>query len=368
MVSRSELLVALESLAPKRFAFSGDPVGLQLAALERPIQNVVVALDHSMEAAQYAAEQGAEVLLTHHPLFYRGTHSVTDSTHDGRVAAFLLGNQISHVSAHTNWDSAQGGISDALAAILGLQQVASFGMAAMVPMRKITFFAPEESVEELIHLVTGSGKAGRIGHYSDCAFVARGEGHFRAEALAEPYIGLPNASNVIPESRVEIVCPAEFCASLVQQLREAHPYETPAIDVVVLEDWAEQPAGRIGHLAEPMNLSEFAAYIDERLDTRALVWGKPSRNVSKVAVVGGAADGDWENALREEADVFVTGEVRHHIALEASEAGMGIVAAGHFATEHPGCAVLRDRLAAALPEVAFHLFTPPPGRGARPLD
>ena len=82
--------------------------------------------------------------------------------------------------------------------------------------------------------------------------------------------------------------------------------------------------------------------------------------------MGGAADGEWLAARNEGADVLITGEVRQNIAVEASESGLKIVAAGHYATEHPGCAALRDRLAAKVPVVDWDLFEPAAGLGGRP--
>ena len=89
--------------------------------------------------------------------------------------------------------------------------------------------------------------------------------------------------------------------------------------------------------------------------------------VRKVAIVGGAADGEWMAAQRAGADVFVTGEVKQHVGLEASESGLPILAAGHFATEHPGAAVLADRMRDLVPEVEWIVFEPAPGLHGRPF-
>jgi putative NIF3 family GTP cyclohydrolase 1 type 2 len=86
-----------------------------------------------------------------------------------------------------------------------------------------------------------------------------------------------------------------------------------------------------------------------------------------VAVVGGAADGEWKAAQRAGASVLVTGEVKQHVALEASESGFAIIAAGHYATEQPGCSALRDRMATAMDGVDWALFEPEPGSAGRPF-
>lgn len=124
------------------------------------------------------------------------------------------------------------------------------------------------------------------------------------------------------------------------------------------------PAGaasiaRIGELARPMPLDDFARYVEERLGckgTNALRWviGRPAgdRSIQKVAVCGGAGAFLLPDALREKADAFVTSDVRHHEFLEAAAAGIALIDAGHEATETPGMQELARRLAERFPELS----------------
>lgn len=127
------------------------------------------------------------------------------------------------------------------------------------------------------------------------------------------------------------------------------------------------PMGRIGTLQPPLTLGDLALRCEERLDTRCTTWGDPSRRVQRLAVVGGAADDEWRAARQAGADALVTGEVRQHTALEASEAGFCLVQAGHFATEDPGCAALREAMARRVPQVEWLHFQPRRGESGRPV-
>ena len=129
----------------------------------------------------------------------------------------------------------------------------------------------------------------------------------------------------------------------------------------------EQPAGRVGVLSQPTTLKELAPWLESTLGARAWAWGDAQRKIRKVAVVGGAADGEWQQAQRAGADVLVTGEVKQHVAVEAAESGFAIVAAGHYATEQPGVEDLRDKMAEVCPAVDWRLFAPAPGQAGRPL-
>lgn len=366
MPSVREVLQVLEELAPARFAFSFDKVGLQLGDPTATLTKAVVSLDRSLAAAQYAAEVGAELLLCHHPLIWDPLKTITTETHAGRTALTLIKNNIAFAAAHTNWDSAQGGINDVLARLLRLHDVRPFGYAAAVSAVKLVAFVPRPHVDAVIDAASAAG-AGIVGLYRRCAFMSEGKGTFLAEEGAHPAIGKKGQVEKIDEVRIEMILPAGARTTVTSAVRAVHPYEEPAMDFFQLADTAEQPAGRMGRLSTPVSLRQFVANVDTTLATISMAWGDPDRLISRVAVCGGAADGEWESAQANAADVFLTGEVRQHIGLEASESGFAVVASGHYATEQPGSAALRDALAIKLPNVEWLLFEPKPGFAGRPF-
>ena len=126
------------------------------------------------------------------------------------------------------------------------------------------------------------------------------------------------------------------------------------------------PLGRIGSLAKPMDRRKFRSLVDGALGTASMCWGPLGVKISRVAVCGGAADSMWRDALAAGADAFITGEVKQNVAVEASEAELTIVAAGHYATEQPGMAALMQRLQADVSEVSWSLYEPEASTGGRP--
>jgi len=361
-----DVLAALEEIAPRRYAFDFDRVGLQVGDADAEVTKAVVSLDRSLGALEFAEGRGAQLLLSHHPLIWDPLKTLDECRHAERTAMRLIRSGIGFIAAHTNWDSARGGINDCLADRLELKEVQPFGSAAAVDILKLVVFAPADSVDRIIDALSEAG-AGRIGDYYRCAFLSSGHGTFIGGEGTNPTVGEAGKKEIVPEVRFEMLLPSEKLGKVTQALREAHPYEEPAYDLIRQMPSYEQPLGRMGKLARPMSLAEFSAFADEKLGTQSYSWGEANKRISKVAVVGGAADGEWLSARNAGADVFLTGEVRQNIAVEASESGMPILAAGHYATEHPGCEWLRDRMAAAVPEVDWTLFTPAPGQGGRPI-
>jgi dinuclear metal center YbgI/SA1388 family protein len=319
-----------------------------------------------LAAAYYAAEIGAELLVCHHPLIWDPFKTVTTETHGGRTAIMLIKNNIAFAAAHTNWDSAQGGINDVLAGLLHLQDLKPFGYAASVSNLKLVVFVPASGVDGVIDAASAAG-AGVIGLYRRCAFSSEGVGTFLAEEGANPVVGKKGQVEKVDEVRVEMVLPSGLKAKVASAVSNAHPYEEPAFDFYQLADTEEQPAGRIGRLATPVSLRQFVANVDAALATVSLAWGDPDRLISQVAVCGGAADEEWVSAQASGADAFVSGEIRQHIGLEASESGFAVVAAGHYATEHPGSAALCEALKLRVTDVEWNVFEPLPGFAGRPF-
>ncbi len=366
MASVQTVLHALEQIAPHRFAFPWDKVGLQAGDRRSLVRKAVVALDRSPGAIQFAIDQNAHLLLTHHPLIFDPVASVTSDTLEGRSIQTLIQHGISHIAAHTNWDAATGGINDALASRLGLKDMQPFGTSAGSEEFKLVCFTPPDSVDAVVDACAEAG-AGVIGNYRRCAFSSPGTGTYEAQTGANPTIGQVGERSSVEEARFEMVCPADRVSAVIQALRNAHPYEEPAFDLIPLRKGRGQQMGRIGTLKSSLSLPQFAAHVDAQLGTRSWTWGSSSRIVSQVAVVGGAAESEWRAALDLGADAFVTGEVRQHVALEASAAGIAILAAGHYATEHPGCVDLATRLGQVAPEVEWLVFEPKPGEDGRPF-
>lgn len=119
----SEVIAALETLWPAERAESWDAVGTVVGDPDQEVGRVLFAVDPVQEIADEAVELGADLLVTHHPLYLRGTTTVAASTFKGRVVHTLIKNDVALHVAHTNADKADPGVSDALAGALDLRVV-----------------------------------------------------------------------------------------------------------------------------------------------------------------------------------------------------------------------------------------------------
>ncbi|SDG01347.1 dinuclear metal center protein, YbgI/SA1388 family [Selenomonas sp. WCT3] len=126
MVKCQVVMDALETIAPKRMAEEWDNPGLLVGALNQDIHKILVCLDVSDEVVEQAIEAGADMIVAHHPLIFRGIKKLRTDLPLGHRLQQLIKHDIAVVAAHTNLDIAEGGVNDVLAQAIGLSKLSSF--------------------------------------------------------------------------------------------------------------------------------------------------------------------------------------------------------------------------------------------------
>ena len=127
-----ELEAKLFELFPEELAAEYDNVGLLVGNNNSEVQSIVVALDCTKGAIEFAKKIGANLIVTHHPVIFQGIKTATDSD----IVFKLIKSGISSIAMHTNFDSANGGVCDALANALGITNVAPIVTSEGVTIRK----------------------------------------------------------------------------------------------------------------------------------------------------------------------------------------------------------------------------------------
>lgn len=337
---------------PPATADSWDAVGLVSGDPDAEVGKVMFAVDPAQAVAREAVEWGADLLVVHHPLFLSPVHGVAATTPKGRTLHTLATGGCALLTAHTNADQALGGVSEAMAAALGLHDVAPLLAAPAQPTDKLTVFVPLDAADALREALADAG-AGRIGNYDHASFSVAGEGRFRPLEGASPTTGSIGRVERVEEVRVEVVLPRLSRSSVVRALLAVHPYEEPAYDVVELVDPGVGAAGtgRLGSV-EQTTLRTFAERVAAALPDTAhgvRVAGDPDRVVRRVALCGGAGDFLLDTVRATDADVYVTSDLRHHRAAEFLEhGGPALVDVAHWAAEWAWLPVVSARVADAL--------------------
>lgn len=246
-----ELYNKLCEIIPTSLSCPWDKDGLESCPEPgREVERVLIALDTTNEVIDRAARDGADVIISHHPLFFGGLGNVNALTFDGARAVKLAKNNIAAMSFHTRLDALEGGVNDILADIAGLKSV-------------------------------------------------------------------------------EIIGDDKIC--------------------------------RIGELENEMSAMDFALYIKDKLSlgegvTEAhMTVCSADKSVKRVALVGGSGGDEIAIAAQAGADTFLTGELKYHEKLSASDFGVNLICAGHFFTEFPVCSFLEKTVKKLCPDAAVEV-------------
>ncbi|MEJ7742048.1 MAG: Nif3-like dinuclear metal center hexameric protein [Nocardioidaceae bacterium] len=289
----SDVVASFQTAYPPRWADEGDAIGLVVGDPRASVGRVLFAVDPVSAVVEEAISYHADLLIVHHPLLRRAVTSVAadspqrpgdpraDPTRDGSLRR-------SHQRGFT-----RPGVSESLALALGMSGLRPLVAHPADPLDKIVTFVPSEDAQRLVDALAATG-AGSIGAYDRCAFLSAGQGTFRPSEQAHPTVGSPGQVETVSETRVEMVLPRARREAVLAALRTSHPYEEPAFDLLELAAWdTDRGSGRVGELAQPMPLRDFAHQVAEALPATpagAKVSGDLDRLVRRVAVAGGAGD------------------------------------------------------------------------------
>ena len=343
-----DLVGLINALYPPAYAEEWDNVGLQVGDPAAEVRRVLVCLDAGAPALDAALAAGAEAVIAHHPLVFQPLKNVVPAGETGRLLYRAIREGIAVLAVHTNLDRAPEGLNHWLAGILGLPQAAPL-VSDVTDLVKLAVFVPTGYEEEVATALFAAG-AGRVGNYDRCSFRTSGTGTFRPGPGTNPFLGREGETESAREVRLETVLPRAAVGRALEKLVKAHPYEEVACDLIPLENRREDMGlGRIGRLPEATTLGKFAERVKVALETPTVrVVGAPESRVAKVALCGGSGASVIGEAVRQGADVLVTGDIKYHEARKAESHGLGVIDAGHFYTER----LMIPGLAAALRQEA----------------
>ncbi|MEJ5317514.1 MAG: Nif3-like dinuclear metal center hexameric protein [Tenuifilum sp.] len=327
-----EVTSILESFAPLAFQEDYDNSGLILGDANMEVTVVLLTIDVTPQVVAEAVAGGANLIVAHHPLIFKGLKRITGKSYVEQVVVNAIRNNIAIYAAHTNIDSVQGGVSFKMAEVLGLTstQVLSPLTGQLV---KLVTFVPTEYAEAVRQAMFNAG-AGVIGNYDSCSFNIQGQGTFRAGDGTNPFVGEKGKIHFEPEVRVETIVPRHILSAVVKAMVEAHPYEEVAYDVYPLDlPYKKAGLGVVGDLPEPMNTIDFVKHVKQQFRAPCVRYTNPVKDfISRVAICGGSAISLLNDAIAANADVFITADVKYHQFFDA-ENRIVIIDIGHFESE-----------------------------------
>ncbi|MHB1686529.1 MAG: Nif3-like dinuclear metal center hexameric protein [Ignavibacteriaceae bacterium] len=329
----TEIIKYFENWAPKEIAWQKDNVGLQIGSMERKIKNILLSLELTNRVIDDAIKKNCNFIITHHPFLFHPLRKIDlHKDKNSKLIEKLIKNNITLYSAHTNLDSIKDGVSFELAKKLKLQNI-DFLVRLKSNQFKLIIFVPENFVDEVAGAIFKSG-GGIIGEYSNCSFRTSGKGTFKGSSKANPSLGKKETDEKVEEVKLEVLVDSWKINRVISAITKVHPYEEAAYDIIPLENYnVNYGMGAIGVLDQPVNAEEFLNFVAQKLKIKNFryVQGKKNR-IQKVAVCGGSGSEYIDDAIKNNADAFITADLKYHTFQDYQDEIL-LIDAGHYETE-----------------------------------
>jgi len=348
----------VEQIAPLGLAQGWDNVGLLVGDPERRIESILLTIDVTKAVVDEARTLRTDLIISYHPVIWDGLKHVL-ANGPTRVVYELVRSGIAVFSIHTALDAVVGGVNDGLAEMLGIVDAKPLGdYVEYAPQEnyKLVVFVPVDALDKVANAVFAAG-AGAMGNYRDCGFGTDGTGTFLPLKGAHPAIGKQGRREAVHETRFETIVPAEKLDAVVAAMKQAHPYEMPAFDILRLFGYGSRfGLGRIGPLARPAKVGRLIEQVKKQTGAKAVgLVGDPKRLVRTAAVCAGTCGKILNTIIAQKADLYLTGELKHHEALAAQEAGLTCICLSHTVSERFMLKKLARQLKARVKRVAVRI-------------
>ncbi len=323
-----------------------DKVGLQIGDANADVEKIIVAHEITDEVLDEA--EGTQAIVVYHPLIFRALDNLDFKDHTARLAARCIAQNLNVIAMHTALDHAfpPRALGDRIAQTLGLSGVGVLQPDGFEELCKIVVFVPEENLEAVQNAMWQAG-AGQIGNYDCASFRVHGNGTFRPNENANPHTGEIGKLETVNELRLEIIAPRAGSTPIIAAMKAAHPYEEVAHDIFDLENRESNQAfgaARFGVLAGSTPIAEYAREIAAKLNAPSVRIVQSKTQIQKVACVPGSGASFISAAVRAGCDCLVSGDFKHHDALQAKALGLSLIDVTHVATEHAAVPMMAEAL------------------------
>lgn len=348
------IVEALEAWAPRSLQEDYDNCGLQTGDPNAEVDSALVCLDCTEEVVEEAVRHGCGLIISHHPVIFKGLKSLVAKTYVERTVLAALRHGIALYAMHTNLDNVASGVNAEIANRLGIKPLQVLDPKAE-QFRKLVVFVPLSHVE-VVRTALFSAGAGHIGNYSECSFGTEGSGTFLAGDGADPFVGKAHERHTEQEVRLEVIYRTWNEAMVLTAMQTAHPYEEVAFDVFpLLNKDVGTGSGLLGEWEKPLEEREFLDRLKTVFGLRNLrhtrLLGRPVR---RVALCGGSGSFLLGKAKALKADAFITGDLKYHQYFDA-DGDLLLADIGHYGSEQFTMHLVQRRLGEVFPTFAVRL-------------
>jgi len=302
-----------------------DNSGLIIGDREAEIKKVQISLDVTDSVIENAVKNEVDLIISHHPVIFQELKQINDSTVLGKKIIKLIKNGINVYSMHTNFDSAKDGLNQYITEKIEGKNIKIIS-ENYYKVYKMGIYIPKENLEEILKVINSS---------EELEFLGYKRVSYMSETLERVLVGNEMKEN--ENYKIEFIGEKDKLYTIFNKIKTKHLYKEPAFEIVELENKYKTGTGigRIFSLENPMNIEDYSEYLKEKLGLDFLKYVKSNEKIiKKAAIVNGSGKDFWKKAYDLGADVFLTGDIDYHTALDAYEKGFNLIDIGHYESEH----------------------------------
>ena len=336
----AEIIAVIEELATRSLQESWDNTGWQVGNPLAECTGALLCLDVTPEVVLEARDCGCNLVISHHPLIFKGLKQITGATLQQQAILHAISEGISIYSSHTAVDNARGGVSYAMAAKLGVRVLGTLAPRMPATWQQLNVIVPRDKASDLREALIDVGAGATADpRYDSCTFTIGGRGSFRALDGASPAVGdIEALEDDTDEVLLQMPVPVRLISKVCSTIAQVHPYESPAYHFVAPAD-ADHDAGcgvygTIETRLEAEDLAALAksAFACERVKVSHYGFGDSKIRISRVALCGGSGGEFIPAAIAAGAQAYVTADIRYHDFVDYGDKIL-LIDAGHHETE-----------------------------------
>lgn len=327
-----QIIDYIEEKFPPAVQESYDNSGLITGDKQMDVSGALLTIDIDENVIDEAIEKDKNLIIAHHPIIFRPIKKLTGSNYIERCIIKAIKNNIAIYAAHTSLDNNLNGLNAEVAKLIGLKNIKILEPKEQL-LFKIAVFVPVDYADKVREAMFKQG-AGSIGNYDNCSYNINGTGTFRANEGTNPFVGQIGKTHLEKETKIESIAPSFKLNSIINAIKQVHPYEEVAYDIYPLHNKSEQyGAGITGELQNPMHTKDFLELVKTKLNIPMLKHSEIiSNKVQKIAICTGAGHFLIDKAYQQKADALISAEFKYDQYISAKDKLL-IIDAGHYETE-----------------------------------
>lgn len=328
----AEILYELELSAPLHLQEKYDNAGLITGDKKWACTGIICTLDATEEVIAEAIENGCNLVVAHHPILFYGLKKITGKDYVEKAIILAIKNDIALYAIHTNLDNMLDGVNGRIAELLGLKNIQVLSPKPGL-LQKLYTYVPASHKEKLLNALFSAG-GGVISNYSECSFSTEGKGTFKPGENTHPFSGEHGKRAQENEVKIEIIFPAWLQQNMLEALKENHPYEEVAYEIIRLENTSNSMgSGILGDFPEALPENDLLNFIKKTLGLNVIKHTKfLQKPIQKIAICGGAGSFLIKDAIVAGAGLFLTSDIKYHEFFDA-DGKILLADAGHWETE-----------------------------------